>query len=203
MFVYVSQWNGYWDEDFAIDMADTIEDNIKQSIVLDEWLNQFVKLERFDLILLFLDQFLNKFGLNDENGYLNLDWFIQHFILLYFKTDKFKKHFRKKIITIKKIRVPLIEMGFVFWLLKRKEYKIFEMMVKKNSKLMMKCRDENGNDTFLFICGQRGKINKVVQFLMENNGCDFELVNNNNENYRDRCLKLKQMEVLDIIDCFK
>ena len=78
--------------------------------------------------------------------------------------------------------------GLMFWLLERKERMLIEYVFKLekgNENKLLNVRDKNGNDALLFICGVRGKTERIIKFLIES-GADVCRVNHAKQTISDR-----------------
>eukprot|EP01084_Bolivina_argentea_P239196 402047_1 len=85
--------------------------------------------------------------------------------------------------------------SLLFVLLKKKERKLIQYifkMEKDNIDKLLTLTDKNGNNALLFICGIRGKTEKIIRFLIKM-GADISVRNNANETIFDRAKQISNV----------
>eukprot|EP01084_Bolivina_argentea_P281837 482299_1 len=204
--------------------------NVWNTIAKKEFIKSFVKNIQRKTLRLFLygwDKYQFRYTDDEkefEVGVLNClkqqRYEIVCLILQHFKDFRFQYHniaseILNKVCTNKQtrrlfmdgLRCKLIrtlfveDSSFFFVLLKRRETKFIKLLWKREKKTLVNMRDCDGNDALLYLCGMRGKVSRIAEFLIIN-GASMNRINKNGYNVIERALQIGNQELADRLQQF-
>ena len=123
-------------------------------------------------------------------GYSIIDDFIRKSL-----GNKQNRKYLQHLLMNTKVRKQLIKHGNLFYgLLKRREKNLIKCLWKLEKDNLMNYRDNDGNDVMLFLCGVRGKTERIIEYVVEN-GAKIDRKNNKNETVIDRAICIKKHQL--------
>ena len=182
------------------------DDNGSKPVWLNNHLSHKLPIEKIHCIKLFFE---------NMGKLQNLQWYRYSYVIHRFingfctgkikygdRWDQSRREILKCLLMNKGVRRSLINHGIFFIFLQKKDRGFIELLWRLDRDQLIDICDGDGNDVMLFICGIRGKTERIIEYLV-NHGAKIDRTNNKNETVFDRLKQINKHHLIPFLSQFK